>query len=61
EKNSAIVSQARQLFCGLGKLMPPSTTSRFAEGGVTFEHQKILGEVFQILGKECDDEGCTLR
>ena len=61
EKNSAIVSQAHQLFYGLGKLVPPNTTSRFAEGGVTLEHQKILGEVFQILEKERDDEGRTLR
>jgi len=60
QEKSAIVSQAHQLLCGLGKLVPPSTTSRFAEGGVTFEHQKLLGEVFQILGKERDDEGRTL-
>ena len=62
ERNSARVGQARQLFYGLGKLVPHSTTSKFAVGEVTPEHKEILGEVFQILGKESnDEEGCPLR
>ena len=62
EDNSARVDQARQLFYRLGKLVPYGTTSKFTEGEVTPEHQKILGEVFQILRKERnDEEGRTLH
>lgn len=62
EDNSEKVYKAHQLFCGLGKLVPQGTTSKFVEGGVTSEQQKILGEAFLILGKEGnDEEGRTLR
>ncbi|GAI71251.1 unnamed protein product [marine sediment metagenome] len=49
EGKSAMVSQAHQLFCGLGKLVPSSTTTKFTEGGVTAKQRRILGEVHQIL------------
>lgn len=59
--NSATVDQARRVFHALGKLVPITITSKFTEGEVTPEHKKILGEVFQILGKERnDEEGRTL-
>ena len=56
EDNSEKVHQAHQLLCGLGKLVPPSTATKFAEGEVTYEHKEILGKVSQILEKENDDE-----
>lgn len=56
EQKSAIVRQAHQLFSGLGKLVPPRTTSKFAEGEVTPEQREILGKVSQILGKEDNNE-----
>jgi len=56
EKNSTIVSQAHQLSYGLGKLVPPSTTSKFAEGEATPEQREILGRVSQILGKDENNE-----
>jgi len=52
EQNLAIVSQTHQLFYGLAKLVPPSTTTRFAQGEVTLEQREVLGKVSQILGKE---------
>ena len=62
EDNSEKVYQAHQLLCGLGKLVPRGTISKFAEGGVTPEQQEILGETFLILGKERnDEEGSSLR
>ena len=59
EDNSARVGQARQLFYGLGKLVPHSTTNKFAEGEVTSQQRKILGQVFQILGKEPQNESSS--
>jgi len=60
EENSARVHQAHQLFYRLGKLVPHSTTDKFAEGEVTSQQRKILGQVFQILGKEPQNESSTL-
>lgn len=56
EDNSARVDQMHRLFCGLGKLVPPSTTSKFADGEAAPEHKEILGKVSKILEKENDDE-----
>lgn len=56
EENSAIVRQAHQLFYGLVKLVPPSTTNKFAKGEATPEQREILGKVSQILEKENNDE-----
>lgn len=56
EKNSAKVGQAHQLFYGLGKLVPPTTTTKFAKGEATPEQKEILGKVSQILEKGNNDE-----
>lgn len=59
QEKSAIVSQAHQLLCGLSKLVPPNTTSKFAKGEFTPEQREVLGQVFQILGKEPQNESSS--
>lgn len=59
QEKSAIVSQAHQLLCGLSKLVPPNTTSKFTKGEFIPEQREVLGQVFQILGKEPQNESSS--
>jgi len=50
--NSAKVDEARRLFHVLGKLLPITTTSQFAEGAANAEQREVLAKVSDILAKE---------
>lgn len=52
EKNSPTLCQAHQAFHGLVKLVPPRTTSKFAEVQASHEQRKIWSGVSQILETE---------
>ena len=56
KENSAIVDDFHRLFCGLGKLVVPTITNKFAKGETTPEQKEILGKVSQILEKEDNNE-----